>query len=243
MLVLIKFKVRGNLRFLSHAETVKVFQRACVRAGIKVQYSQGFNPRPKLSLPLPRSVGVETDDDLLCLRVNRELRPVCRAPNEPRDTNYESWIKAGLSTHLPDGCELLTVSVADKKIADGGYAKRYTPYATSATYVLAVRQDCLNERLKTTVERLLASESLNLQRRIDTKNSKFKNVDVRGFLKSIKLNDRAVIVECKISSAGSIRVEEILKLLELDVEKLAAPVRRTNVQWTGDCQLKNENWK
>lgn len=231
MLVLIKFKVRGNLRFLSHAETVKVFQRACVRAGIKVQYSQGFNPRPKLSLPLPRSVGVETDDDLLCLRVNRELRPVCCAQNEPREANYESRIKAGLSAHLPDGCELLTVSVADGNIADNGYAKRYTPYATSATYVLAVRQEYLNEKLKTTVERLLASESLNLHRRIDTKNSNFKNVNVRGFLKSIELNDRAVMVECKISSAGSIRVEEILKLLELDVEKLTAPVRRTRVQW------------
>ena len=51
------------------------------------------------------------------------------------------------------------------------------------------------------------------------------------FLKSIKLDNRNIAVECKISSAGSIRVDEILKLLELDVEKLEAPVRRTNVQW------------
>ena len=72
ILLVIKFKLSGSLRFLSHAEMLKVFQRACVRAGIKIQYSQGFNPRPKLSLPLPRSVGVETDEDLLCLRVARD---------------------------------------------------------------------------------------------------------------------------------------------------------------------------
>jgi len=50
-------------------------------------------------------------------------------------------------------------------------------------------------------------------------------------LKSIVLKDRCIVVECKISSAGSIRVEEILNLLELDVENLAAPIRRTSVRW------------
>ena len=227
--MLIKFKVRGNLRFLSHAETVKVFQRACVRAGIKIQYSQGFNPRPKLSLPLPRSVGIEVDDDLLCLQVNRNRGPVPRDANEPRVTGHESRIKARLSSQLPQGCELLSVSVAKANAS-------FRP--NLATYVLVVKQEYLDEDLKTTIKRLLASESLNLQRRIDVKNSKFKtknselkNVDVRPFLKSIKLDNRNIAVECKISSAGSIRVDEILKLLELDIEKLEVPLWRTNVQW------------
>jgi len=50
-------------------------------------------------------------------------------------------------------------------------------------------------------------------------------------LKSIRISEGAVIVECKVSSAGSIRVDEILKLLELDAEKLAGPIRRTAVEW------------
>ena len=70
-LLVIKFKIGGNLRFLSHAQTLMVFRRACIRAGIKIQYSQGFNPRPRLSLPLPRPVGVASDDELLCLRVRK----------------------------------------------------------------------------------------------------------------------------------------------------------------------------
>jgi len=45
------------------------------------------------------------------------------------------------------------------------------------------------------------------------------------------LENRSIIVECNISSAGSIRVDEVLGLLELDEGKLASPVRRTNVQW------------
>lgn len=205
----------GNLRFLSHAETLSFFQRACVRAGIGIQYSQGFNPRPKLSLPLPRPVGVESDDELLCLRVTVN-------PNEPRITSHESRIKDKLSAQLPEGCELLSVSVARA-------GRSFQP--SSATYMLAVKAEYINDKLKATIECLLASENLNVQRLTGAKHSKIKKLDVRLFLKSIKLDNRDIIVKCNISFAGSIRVDEILRLLELDEGKLASPVRRTKVQW------------
>jgi len=215
ILLVMKFKIGGSLRFLSHAETVKLFQRACVRAGINMRYSQGFNPRPRLSLPLPRTVAVASDDDLVCLRVNRD-------PNGPQVADYESRIKDRLSGQLPKDCVLLSVEAAEANVS-------YQP--DSATYIFSVPPEYINEKLKAVIERLIASESLNLQRRGDAKNLKFKNVDVRPFLKSIETGDKAIVVECKISSAGTVRVDEILKLLELDAEMLTAPVRRTNVQW------------
>lgn len=202
----------GSLRFLSHAEMAKVFQRACVRAGINIQYSQGFNPRPKLSLPLPKPVGIESDEELLVLRISRE----------PLKADIESRIKAELSAQLPEGCEPISVKF-DKA------NKSFRP--CSATYVLEVRGEYLNEKLKATIKRLLNSESLNVRRKINVKGSGFKTVDVRGFLKSIKLEQNSIIVECKISPAGSIRVEEILNLLELDIGKLGVPIRRTNIKW------------
>ena len=220
MLVLIKFKIRGNLRFLSHAETIKVFQRACVRAGIKIQHSGGFNPRPKLSLPLPRSVGVETDDDLLCLSIERA--------DSPFDTEA---FKASLAEQLPQGCELLSVSAAKAK---------GTFQPCLATYILAVSPEYVDGKLKATIKQLLASENLNVQRQIgkrisdfEFRISNFKNVDVRPFLKSIEFdNNGNIAVECKINLAGSIKPDEILKLLELNIDKLASPIRRTNIQWT-----------
>ena len=228
--MVIKFRIGGNLRFLSHAETVRVFQRACVRAGIEMQYSQGFNPRPRLSLPLPRPVGVESDEELLCLRCSM-LDARCSILDAQSDLC--TLMKTNLSVQVPEGCELLSVSVAKASTS-------FRPF--SATYVLAVRPECVDDRLRATIKRLLASESLNVQRRKDTRHktpdirhktpdSRPKTVDVRDFLESIELDEDDIVVECKISSAGSIRVEEILKLLELDVEKLAAPIRRTNVQW------------
>ena len=214
ILVLVKFKVRGNLRFLSHAEMVRVFQRACVRAGIKVLYSEGFNPRLKLSLPLPRSVGIEVDDDLLCFRIE--------ISTGAQESDLCTLVKTRLSEQLPDGFELLTVRTAKAKASI---------QPCLAAYLLAVRAEYLNEKLKSRIKCLLASENLNLQRRMGPENSNFKNVDVRPFLKSIELDDTGITIEYKISLAGSIRLDEILELLELDYGMLSAPIRRTRVQW------------
>ena len=210
ILVVIRFRIRGSLRFLSHAETLKVFQRACARAGIKIRHTQGYNPRPRLSLPLPRSVGVESDDDLLCIK----------AETSAQRSDMERF-KTRLSARLPDGCELLTITVAEAKTS-------FQPCA--ATYVFGMQPQCVDERLRSRIKRLLGTDSLSIERRIDARGN-IRNVDVRPFLKSIEFDDKNIVVECKISSAGSIRVEEILRLLELDVEHLAGPIRRTNVQW------------
>jgi radical SAM-linked protein len=221
-LLVVRFRIGGSLRFLSHAQTLRVFQRACVRAGLKIQYSQGFNPRPRLSLPLPRPVGVASDDELLCLRVRKSA-------SAQEHKCISAQVYKSINAQVPEGCELLSVNIAKANTS-------FQP--CSAAYVLAVRKEYLNEKLKATIERLLASESLILERRIDkresrieNRESRIKNIDVRGFLKSIELDGNSIIVECKISSAGSIRVDEILKLLRLDVEKLASPIRRTSVQW------------
>jgi len=67
--LVITFGIEGNLCYLSHHETVSMLQRALIRAGVRLVYSQGFNPRPRLSLPLPRAVGVRSDCEMLCALV------------------------------------------------------------------------------------------------------------------------------------------------------------------------------
>ncbi len=180
-----------------------------------MQYSRGFNPRPKMSLPLPRTVGVKSEDDVLCLRVNRDL-------NEPQPADYRSRIKARISGRLPDGCELLSVEVAEPNVS-------FQP--TSAAYVLSVTPNFIDRGGRSRIARLMKSDTFNLQRRMNSKSPRVKNVNVRPFLKSIEINDRQIIVECEISPDGTIRVEEILKLLELDEEMLTAPITRNGVRW------------
>lgn len=59
------FEKTGNAKWISHLDLMRVFQRAFKRAGFRLTHTQGFNPRPSVSIALPLSVGVESFCELL----------------------------------------------------------------------------------------------------------------------------------------------------------------------------------
>ena len=81
------FEKTGNAVWTSHLDLMRLFQRAFKRAGLPLTHTQGFNPRPSVSIALPLSVGVESlcellDFDLdgmdvscdeICFRLNEAL--------------------------------------------------------------------------------------------------------------------------------------------------------------------------
>ena len=59
------FEKTGNAIWISHLDLMRVFQRAFKRAGLPLTHTQGYNPRPSVSIALPLSVGVESHCELL----------------------------------------------------------------------------------------------------------------------------------------------------------------------------------
>jgi len=220
-IVILKFKIQGNLRFLSHQETVRVFQRALIRAGIKLRYSKGFNPRPRLSVPLPRTVGVESDDDLLCFEF-AEAESTDNQKQYGESGNF-GQLRTALSAELPAGCTVLDVDLIKAKAV---------PMALSADYVFTLQSGIADKKLKETAERLPSIRELYIDRRTDEKGNT-RRVNVAEFIESVEVNDPFVSIKCRITPSGTIRVEEIAKLLAMEQSKLAGAVKRTNVQWTG----------
>jgi radical SAM-linked protein len=214
------FRVVGTTRFLSHAETARVFQRACARAAIPVRYSQGFNPHPRMSLPLPRPVGVESEDELLVLRLceDRQGDPV------DRHAERETAMKQALARQLPEGIGVLTVKLS---------AGRASFQPRCADYVFPVRvneQAGLAQRLADGMARVMKSDRCMVARTC-AEGRATRPVDVRPFLCSIRLEDGHLIVQHLTGGAGSVRVDEVLQLFGLQPQDLAGPVRRTNVIW------------
>ena len=94
-----------------------------------------------------------------------------------------------------------------------------------------MKGEYVNDGLKERIKSVLASSSLEIERCIDAR-GRTRIIDVRNFLISIELVDNDdIIVVCNISQAGSIRVEEMLRLLELDEGRLRAATRRTDIKW------------
>lgn len=59
------FEKKGNAVWISHLDLMRVFQRSFKRAGLPLTHTQGFNPRPSVSIALPLSVGVESTCEIL----------------------------------------------------------------------------------------------------------------------------------------------------------------------------------
>ena len=59
------FEKTGDSIWMSHLDLMRVFQRAFKRAGLPLTHTQGFNPRPSVSIALPLSVGVSSRCELL----------------------------------------------------------------------------------------------------------------------------------------------------------------------------------
>lgn len=55
-----RFTKTGKVRFVSHRDVARIWERALRRAGVAVAYTEGFSPRPKLSFGLALSTGYES---------------------------------------------------------------------------------------------------------------------------------------------------------------------------------------
>ena len=59
------FEKTGSTVWMSHLDLMRLFQRAFQRAKLPLKHTQGFNPRPSVSIALPLSVGVDSVCELL----------------------------------------------------------------------------------------------------------------------------------------------------------------------------------
>lgn len=59
------FEKTGNAVFISHLDLMRLFQRAFKRAGLPLTHTQGYSPRPSVSIALPLSVGISSHCELL----------------------------------------------------------------------------------------------------------------------------------------------------------------------------------
>jgi radical SAM-linked protein len=69
--------IRGEeLKYISHLDIMKLFERALRRANIPIAYSQGFNPHPVMVFGLPLSVGVTSEAEYADFEFESKIDPL-----------------------------------------------------------------------------------------------------------------------------------------------------------------------
>ena len=91
------FSKTGRAVWISHLDLMHTLQRAFSRSGIRLKYSEGFNPHPIMSIALPLSVGMESNCEILDIKCDNEV-----------DITL-------LNRALPEGIEILRAYEAERK--------------------------------------------------------------------------------------------------------------------------------
>src|ERR687894_2889662 len=71
----LRYAKRGRLRFTSHRDIARTFERALRRAGVPMAYSQGFSPHPKVSWVGAAPTGVASEAEYVEIAVTQRLDP------------------------------------------------------------------------------------------------------------------------------------------------------------------------
>jgi radical SAM-linked protein len=94
--LVVRYAKRGKMRFASHRDVARVFERGVRRAGLPIAYSAGFTPHPKISYVGGAPTGVASEAEYLSL-----------ALTSPQDADA---VRERLDAVLPDGIDVVDVT-------------------------------------------------------------------------------------------------------------------------------------
>ncbi|HTU36740.1 MAG TPA: TIGR03936 family radical SAM-associated protein [Acidimicrobiales bacterium] len=100
----LRFAKAGKIRFTSHRDVARMWERALRRSGLPVAYSQGFVPHPLVSFGLALPTGCESRGEYLDVRL---------AAPRPDETPV-AGLPAALSVLLPDGIEVQAAALVEE---------------------------------------------------------------------------------------------------------------------------------
>ncbi|MDA3940734.1 MAG: TIGR03936 family radical SAM-associated protein, partial [Spirochaetia bacterium] len=72
-LYLLEFSKKGKAVYLSHLNILNVFSKTLRRSGVKIKYTQGYNPKPKIEFAHPISLGIESDVEVLSITLSSDI--------------------------------------------------------------------------------------------------------------------------------------------------------------------------
>ncbi len=191
----IKFSRGEELKFLSHLDLMRLWERAMRRARIPLAYSQGYTPHPQLSLAAPLAVGVTSEAELMDVYLSRWTTP--------------QFFQARVKEQLPRGIQLLEVWQIGLKVP------ALQTQVKAAEYKVELETDKSTREIQQSLEALLKTEKLPWQHMRDTGP---RHYDLRALIQDLWLiehRDSVCVLGMKLrcDEQGSGRPEQVTRAL------------------------------
>lgn len=194
----LKFIKGPEIKYISHLDLMRTFQRALRRAHIPMAYSEGYNPHPEMSFASALGVGVSSLGEYLDVGVSEEI-----------DVDE---VTSRLNATLPVGLKIEKAAVLKEK------AKSAMSLVTHARYIMYLNLKSSND-IESSIKGFLEQDDIIAEKKQPKKNFELIEVDIKPMIKEINLSsqeEHSVVLDCILScgSKANLKPELLLNALE-----------------------------
>ena len=208
-----------DLKYITHLDLMRFWERALRRAGIPVAYSEGFSPHAQISLAAPLPVGTTSDGELMDVFLERPMAP--------------ADVMSGAAPQLPPAIEVRSAEEVGLALPSLQADVRFAEYDVD---VAAEPADA-----RAAVERFLAAESVPWEHK---RESETRSYDIRAFVADVTVSEAApgvvrLRMRLRNDNSGSGRADQVVAALGF-----GAPLRvhRTRLVLAGTSPAR-EAWR
>lgn len=210
----ITFSKGDTLKYISHLDLARTWERVFRRAGLPVAYSQGFNPRPRFQIAAALPVGVRGRSEMLDVWLTESMAP--------------SETMSRLRAALPSGLEVVGIEEVNLR------SPSLQSQMRAAVYRAIVRSPEPSEAIGQRVSALLEAPTLPRRRQHKGRQQAY---DLRRFIQSIEVEpgeegEHVLMMRLQASPDGAGRPDEVLDVLGLSLAVYT--VERTSLYFEFD---------
>ena len=172
--VRIWFTKELECKYISHLDLNRCMLRAVRRAQLPIWYTEGFNPHPFVTFPLPISLGIDGKRECMDIRIV--------------DDNYDiKQIAESMNKFLPAGIQVF----------DATYPKFDPKYICFAEFKAEISSDDMDvSKLKAGIDKILTLDELIIQKK---SKAGMKDLDVLPYVKEMKFESREDVCAFKVT--------------------------------------------
>jgi radical SAM-linked protein len=221
----ISFSKNGYIKYTSHLDMMRMFKRSFRRADIKLQYSQGFNPHPKMGFAQPLSLGYSADEEYIELETRQEYDKTVLV--DDLSGNMPAGIVLTGAGRVPDDARSLAASVE------------------AAVYTVEFPVPYFSQDFKALVQDYLVQDEIIAEKK-QKKTRKLIEVDIRSKIKSIDVAPNEaeklkmeLLLDCGSSSnlSPELVIGTFISFADLKCERYEIEVSRNKLILPGDYRI------
>jgi len=208
----LKFGRGPQLKFLSHLDLMRLWERVFRRSGVDLAYSEGFSPHPRISLAAPLALSVTSKAELMDIFLNRRTTP-------------DNFLQK-VAPQLPDGISIIDIQPVSLEAPSLQSRLRF------AEYEVQVESQQVTMDIEGSLKSLLALDTLPWHHTRDTGERFY---DLRTLLDDLwvvgeKEAVHTIGMRLRCDSSGSGRPEQVIKAL--GISGRPSSIERTKLIFT-----------